>query len=76
MYDFGCTHFFISGDKIEGLLYSIDSENQEYFIIKNPRKLDDDLALHFYKISNIYIKCKLRINFFPTNDLQGLKCLY
>ena len=30
---------FINGDIIEGLFYSLDTANNEYFIIKNPRRM-------------------------------------
>ena len=59
---------FISGDIIEGLLYSIDPYNNEYFIIINPRRLsrtgvpiflkESKLKVYFKDITNINYEIK------------------
>ena len=55
----------ISGDSIEGLLYSVDSKNNEYLLINNPRRFSRTGMPLFLKesILKIYFKEILTINY-------------
>ena len=55
----------ISGDSIEGLLYSVDSKNNEYLLINNPRRFSRTGVPLFLKesILKIYFKEILTINY-------------
>ena len=55
----------ISGDTIEGLLYSVDSKNNEYLLINNPRRFSRTGVPLFLKesILKIYFKEILTINY-------------
>ena len=66
---------FISGDIIEGILYSIDPYNNEYFIIINPRRLSRTGVPIFLKESKlkIYFKDITFINFEIKNLLPTQK---
>ena len=59
----------ISGDTIEGLLYTIDSINNEYLIINNPRRFSRTGIPLFLKESllKIYFKEILSINYEINN---------
>ena len=66
---------FISGDVIQGLLYSIDPINNEFFIINNPRRLSRTGIPIFLKESKlkIYFKEISYINFELKNPLKCSK---
>ena len=63
---------FISGDTIEGILYTIDPKNNEYFIINNPRRLsrtgipiflkESLLKIYFKEVNNINYEIKNLLN--------------
>ena len=53
---------FISGDTMEGILYSIDSSNNEYLIINNPRRFSRTGVPIFLKESLLKIYFKEIIN--------------
>jgi len=62
----------ISGDSIEGLLYTIDPINNEYLIINNPRRLSRTGVPLFLKESmlKIYFKEISSINYEINNNTQ------
>ena len=62
----------ISGDSIEGLLYTIDPINNEYLIINNPRRLSRTGVPLFLKESmlTIYFKEISSINYEINNNTQ------
>jgi hypothetical protein len=77
---------FISGDYIEGILYSIDPINNEFFIINNPRRLsrtgipiflkESKLKIYFREISHIDFEIKNILKYIKSNfetDLQVSK---
>jgi hypothetical protein len=77
---------FISGDYIEGILYSIDPINNEFFIINNPRRLsrtgipiflkESKLKIYFREISHIDFEIKNLLKYIKSNfetDLQVSK---
>ena len=68
----------ISGDVIEGLLYSIDPINNEYLLINNPRRLSRTGVPLFLKESllKIYFKEILSINYLINNDIPQEKNNY
>ena len=61
----------ISGDTIEGLLYSIDSKNNEYLIINNPRRFSRTGVPLFLKESmlKIFFNEILTINYELNNQI-------
>ena len=63
----------ISGDSIEGLLYSVDSKNNEYLLINNPRRFSRTGVPLFLKesILKIYFKEILTINY--ELNLENIK---
>ena len=65
----------ISGDAIEGLLYTIDPINNEYLIINNPRRLSRTGIPLFLKESllKIYFKEILSINYQINNNIPQEK---
>ena len=65
----------ISGDVIEGLLYSIDPINNEYLLINNPRRLSRTGVPLFLKESllKIYFKEILSINYLINNNIPQEK---
>lgn len=65
----------ISGDVIEGLLYSIDPKNNEYLLINNPRRLSRTGVPLFLKESllKIYFKEILSINYLINNNIPQEK---
>ena len=65
----------ISGDTIEGLLYTIDSINNEYLIINNPRRFSRTGIPLFLKESllKIYFKEILSINYEINNLIPDNK---
>ena len=65
----------ISGDAIEGLLYSIDPISNEYLIINNPRRLSRTGIPLFLKESllKIYFKEILSINYQINNNISSEK---
>ena len=65
----------ISGDSIEGLLYTIDPINNEYLIINNPRRLSRTGVPLFLKESMliIYFKEISSINYEINNNTQEVK---
>ena len=68
----------ISGDVIEGLLYSIDPINNEYLLINNPRRLSRTGVPLFLKESllKIYFKEILSINYLINNNIPQEKNNY
>lgn len=77
---------FISGDYIEGILYTVDPISNEYFIINNPRRLsrtgipiflkESKLKIYFREISYINFEIKNILKHIKNNfetDLQVLK---
>ena len=68
----------ISGDVIEGLLYSIDPINNEYLLINNPRRLSRTGVPLFLKESQlkIYFKEILSINYLINNNIPQEKNNY
>ena len=77
---------FISGDFIEGILYTIDPINNEFFIISNPRRLsrtgipiflkESKLKIYFKEISHINFELKNILKYIKNNfetDLQVSK---
>ena len=68
----------ISGDVIEGLLYSIDPINNEYLLINNPRRLSRTGVPLFLKESllKIYFKEILSINYLINNNIPQEKSNY
>ena len=77
---------FISGDFIEGILYTIDPINNEFFIINNPRRLsrtgipiflkESKLKIYFREISHIDFEIKNILKYIKSNfetDLQVSK---
>ena len=65
----------ISGDTIEGLLYTIDPINSDYLLINNPRRLARTGVPIFLKESmlKIYFKEILTINYQIKNLIQNSK---
>ena len=65
----------ISGDTIEGLLYSIDSKNNEYLLINNPRRFSRTGMPLFLKESmlKIYFNEILTINYELSNQIKDNK---
>ena len=65
----------ISGDTIEGLLYSIDSKNNEYLLINNPRRFSRTGVPLFLKESmlKIYFNEILTINYELSNQIKDNK---
>ena len=65
----------ISGDTIEGLLYSIDSKNNEYLLINNPRRFSRTGVPLFLKESmlKIYFNEILTINYELNNQIKDNK---
>ena len=65
----------ISGDTIEGLLYTIDPINNEYLLINNPRRLSRTGVPLFLKESmlKIYFKEILSINYEINNTILDKK---
>ena len=65
----------ISGDTIEGLLYTIDPVNNEYLLINNPRRLSRTGVPLFLKESmlKIYFKEILSINYEINNTIPDKK---
>ena len=65
----------ISGDTIEGLLYTIDPINNEYLLINNPRRLSRTGVPLFLKESmlKIYFKEILSINYEINNTIPDKK---
>ena len=77
---------FISGDFIEGILYTVDPNNNEFFIISNPRRLsrtgipiflkESKLKIYFKEISHINFELKNILKYIKNNfetDLQVSK---
>ena len=77
---------FISGDFIEGILYSVDPINNKFFIINNPRRLsrtgipiflkESKLKIYFREISHIDFELKNILKHIKSNfetDLQVSK---
>ena len=64
---------FISGDLIEGLLYSIDEKKNEYFIITNPRRISRTNKPIFLKEN--YLKIYFNEISFIQSDYKNFKPL-
>ena len=77
---------FISGDFIEGILYTVDPINNEFFIINNPRRLsrtgipiflkESKLKIYFREITHIDFELKNILKYIKSNfetDLQVSK---
>ena len=68
---------FISGDFIEGILYTIDPINNEFFIINNPRRLsrtgipiflkESKLKIYFREITHIDFELKNILKYIKSN---------
>ena len=68
---------FISGDFIEGILYTVDPINNEFFIINNPRRLsrtgipiflkESKLKIYFREITHIDFELKNILKYIKSN---------